>query len=527
MRHTRLRLSVEGEIPCFIVFPRKEHSNYIHGIVSSVKESLSQKGFKAYLLSDDDSSDGDFSEKFERIVEECILGVVILDGPRPNLLYEYGFIRGKGKLIVPVQDKRDFSTIQRSYSTLDGIKEDFNGDSPDFEKGFISNLKESSISYFYHLSKSHGINTTLVDSDAERSSSEHPRNKVQKEIEALISRMVENYCEQSLKLVSGIGSDDLLRFRKTILDILEHHARERELGIEEIDNAYNEILRLEESYGVNISPQISRVYSLLAHLYTSLAQKNEWDKSDEWKASFNKAIEIYERILEFETESILQSSVHKKVGDIYLKTSEYEDKRENCKRAIGSYEEALKFYNLETFPADYASTQNNLGVSYDTLAEVENKAENCKKAIESYGVALKVRTFESAPLDYAATQNNLGIAYSVLAEIEDKEESCKLAIKAYEEALRVYVFEDYPILYAYANNNLGNANRTLAEIQDKSENCKKAIKSYERTLKFYNLETFPADYASTQNNLGVSYDTLAEVENKAENCKKAIESYGV
>ncbi|NIN68353.1 MAG: hypothetical protein GTO63_27330, partial [Anaerolineae bacterium] len=56
-------------------------------------------------------------------------------------------------------------------------------------------------------------------------------------------------------------------------------------------------------------------------------------------------------------------------------------KAENCKRAIGAYEEALRVRTYEDFPMDYGMTQNNLGNAYRTLAEVEEKAENCSKAI--------------------------------------------------------------------------------------------------------------------------------------------------
>ena len=75
----------------------------------------------------------------------------------------------------------------------------------------------------------------------------------------------------------------------------------------------------------------------------------------------------------------------------------------------------MKVYKVESYPINYAMTQNNLGNAYRTLSEVRDKESNLEKAIEAYREALKVRTVESYPIDYATTQNNLGNAYRTLA----------------------------------------------------------------------------------------------------------------
>ena len=52
-------------------------------------------------------------------------------------------------------------------------------------------------------------------------------------------------------------------------------------------------------------------------------------------------------------------------------------------------------------------TQNNLGNAFSTLADVENKRENCKKAITAYQEALNVFNEEEFPELFPLISANL------------------------------------------------------------------------------------------------------------------------
>jgi hypothetical protein len=60
---------------------------------------------------------------------------------------------------------------------------------------------------------------------------------------------------------------------------------------------------------------------------------------------------------------------------------------------------------------DYATAQNNLGNAYRTLAEVEKKADNCKKAIGAYEQALKVYTKGEFPELHKLIAHNLELLH--------------------------------------------------------------------------------------------------------------------
>jgi len=507
-------LSTEGEIPCIVVHSDKKHVEDINHILNPLSELLPEKGFKPIYLSDEIKPLQQYGKTFEQLAEDCALGIVILDGLRPNVLLEFGILLGKYKPIIPLQDEKACVAIKSFYQQI--------CQGSGLTQSQFSRLKEPSLGFFSHISDLQGLKVEVVDKDASLHDSKYPKNVTEKAIDKLMPRIIEEYNELSLKSVGKVSSDYLQRFHAVSLEVAEYYGGRVRFSVEDVENAIEEIKNLEKESGIKMP---SQVYSTIASLYISLTERTEWRKVREIVDYYNRALEIYEGILQSESDLALQSETQKKSGDIYWELSQYQDKAKNCKKAITAFEEALKVRTLERFPMDYAMTQNNLGAAYGTLAEVEAKAENCKKAITAFEEALKVRTLERFPMDYAMTQNNLGAAYRTLATVEAKAENCKKAITAYEEALKVRTLERFPMDYAMTQNNLGNAYGTLAEIEAKAENCKKAITAFEEALKVRTLERFPMDYAMTQNNLGNAYITLAEVEAKAENCKKAITAF--
>jgi tetratricopeptide (TPR) repeat protein len=92
---------------------------------------------------------------------------------------------------------------------------------------------------------------------------------------------------------------------------------------------------------------------------------------------------------------------------------------------------------------------SNLGVVYWFLAKrVESPKENLKRAIKAYNEALNLLKPEESPLDYAITMMRLGLVYRNLAEHEEPKENLQRAIAAYKEALRFVMPEFAPMTYA-------------------------------------------------------------------------------
>jgi tetratricopeptide (TPR) repeat protein len=93
----------------------------------------------------------------------------------------------------------------------------------------------------------------------------------------------------------------------------------------------------------------------------------------------------------------------------------------NVRQAVENYQQALKIFQKDEYPVQYATTQNNLGTAYIALpsATAEERAENVRKAIQCYQNALEIRRKEKYPQDYCQTSANLGLALMSIDRIKD------------------------------------------------------------------------------------------------------------
>jgi hypothetical protein len=100
------------------------------------------------------------------------------------------------------------------------------------------------------------------------------------------------------------------------------------------------------------------------------------------------------------------------LGDQYLK-SRTGDRAANLQQAIACYTGALRFFNAETTPHDYAIIRYYLGRAYADLPTGDRGA-SVQQAIACYIEALRFRTPEADPVGYAETQHHLSTAYAGL-----------------------------------------------------------------------------------------------------------------
>ena len=508
-------ISSEGEFYCILIYPDKKHvSNYSFApILDTIRTTLKNKGFKLRELSGEIKDLEQYIDKFVNIAKECVYGVVILDGLRPNVLIELGILIGLNKPFTLLMSKDAEISVKTLY---DNYKE------AGLTSKQFGSLRNPKIKIGGGHLSDFSSHLSIFDPEVFKDDPKHVSTKLEESIERMKNLITKEYQKIVTKDLPKIKPEYLEEYQTILIDIFRYYFKDVEFDLNDIKMTYKKLRDFEGKVGVK-SPTSTR--SIIGSLFTSLVRKGEWKNINELKKYFDEALNVYNEALEYETKDPQKAEIQLKIGNVYWKLSQYIEPDVNCKKAIKSYEEALKVYTLERFPMDYAMTQNNLGIAYSMLAEVENKADNCKKAIKACEEALKVYTLERFPTDYAMTQNNLGNAYRTLAEVENKADNCKKAIKSYKEALKVYTLERFPMDYAMTQNNLGIAYSMLAEVENKADNCKKAIKACEEALKVRTLERLPMDYAMTQNNLGNAYGMLAEVENKAKNCKKAINAY--
>jgi tetratricopeptide (TPR) repeat protein len=110
------------------------------------------------------------------------------------------------------------------------------------------------------------------------------------------------------------------------------------------------------------------------------------------------------------------------------------------KDAIAIYNELLREVKEQE---QYATIKRNIGICYHRLSLEENKAKNLKKAILSYEEAIKIWEQSGINHAYAECYIYLGDAYWALSEVENKEDNLIESLKAYDEALQMYPENSY------------------------------------------------------------------------------------
>jgi tetratricopeptide (TPR) repeat protein len=248
----------------------------------------------------------------------------------------------------------------------------------------------------------------------------------------------------------------------------------------------------------------------------------------ERRDNLRRAVAAYREALKYHTPEISAQAyavAQHNLGTVYVDMAQIEERAENLWRAVAAFQEALKFRAPDDTPLAYAATQSALGRAYRYLAGIEDRAGHLRRAINAHEIALHYYTPNTTPMDYAATQNNLGNAYRDMAGVDDAPRNLRRAITAYEEALRYRTAENAPLAYAATQNNLGTAYRALAEEEDTAPNLHRAISAFENALRHYSPQRASLDYAATRANLGSAYRALAQIEDRAENLNRALEAF--
>ncbi|KAA0001524.1 MAG: tetratricopeptide repeat protein, partial [Thermoplasmata archaeon] len=342
-------ISYEGEFPCVLVFPDKKHvQNYTFApILDIIKQTLIDTGFKIRLLSDESRDVKRYIDEFVKIAKECVYGVVILDGFRPNVLLELGILLGLNKpitLIMSRDAKISVKTLYQNFSEANLTERQFKKlSNPKIRFGSGTHLSDFST----HL--------TIFDPSANSNEANHVSKRLKESIDRTRSLILNEYEKVNSKSIAETMPDYLQEYQKTLFNILRYYTGSAEFSATDIEKSWNEIKDIEKKSGNKLP---SDIRTIVASLYSTLSEKAPWRNVEEIMENFSKALEVYYEALEYEPDRNQKADIQRKIGDIYWKLAQYRDIKENCKKAIKAYEEALNVYTLERFPMDYAMTQN-------------------------------------------------------------------------------------------------------------------------------------------------------------------------
>jgi len=163
--------------------------------------------------------------------------------------------------------------------------------------------------------------------------------------------------------------------------------------------------------------------------------------------------------------------------------------------ARAAYEEAIPVLTRTGTAEELAEAEMNLGLVVQSLAGAGRA--RITDAISAYQRALRTFDRNRHPGEFAILQNNLATAFLSMPFTDERSKMREaLAVQAFEEGLKVVNLIDHPSEYAMLQNNLGNALQ-YASSSHVIENNLRALDAYDEALKVRTRETTPLEYANT------------------------------
>ncbi|HIC79919.1 MAG TPA: hypothetical protein EYP07_02995 [Kiloniellaceae bacterium] len=201
---------------------------------------------------------------------------------------------------------------------------------------------------------------------------------------------------------------------------------------------------------------------------------------------------------------------------------------ETIVEAREAFETALETLRTEGAAEEVAEAEMNLGLALQNLAGAQ--MARIQDAIGAYQRALRTFDRQRFPKEFAILQNNLATAFLSIPFTDERGKMREaLAVQAFEEGLSVVNLIDHPSEYAMLQNNLGNALQYVSS-SHRVENGLRALEAYDEALKVRSARSAPGEYANTIANkanclANLPDDPADPAAGNTDNCAAAIALY--
>jgi tetratricopeptide (TPR) repeat protein len=207
------------------------------------------------------------------------------------------------------------------------------------------------------------------------------------------------------------------------------------------------------------------------------------------------AVNLYDRALEIcpVDQRLLAARITARKGTAFLALPG--GGAESLLAARAAFESSIPVLAEAGRPEELAEAEMNLGLAIQNLAAY-SKAR-ITDAIAAYQRALRTFDRQRFPKEFAVLQNNLATAFLSMPFTDSRAKMREaLAVQAFEEGLKTVNLIDHPAEYAMLQNNLGNALQ-YASSSHAIQNNLRALEAYDEALKVRTREAMPMEYANT------------------------------
>ncbi|MEP7012139.1 MAG: hypothetical protein ABJC13_17595 [Acidobacteriota bacterium] len=255
----------------------------------------------------------------------------------------------------------------------------------------------------------------------------------------------------------------------------------------------------EDRYKTDVEVALATVESSLA----SPVEKTEMlveiamglQKNPRLAAQLEGAVTLYRKALETcpESEPLLKARTLARMSTALRALPG--DSTAPLDQALNCLDDAAPTLMALGLPEEVAELEMNRGLIVQSLAA--QGSGRIQDAITAYQRALRVFDRERFPKEFAILHNNLATAFlSVSVGGEGSKMSEALAVTSFEEGLRGVNIVDHPVEYAMLQSNLGNALQSVTT-SHALENRLRALDAYDEALRVRTRKDMPLEYANT------------------------------
>ena len=351
---------------CVVVYPDKKYVDYIENVIENVKKVMEIYNIEVKTLCDTVKPQESNFQTILQLLKDCILGIVILDGLRSNVVLEYGILLCLAKPIIVLKDKNAKIDIE---GLDDNLKDNL-------EKKHITNPK---LDIDKHLSDVKDLHWTSYDWKSPDDFEENLQHELIKIKDKIILQIIKPMVSEEIK---NLSPEHYANFQKEFSELAEYIIRFTEPDYGKIDAIDKKIGNLVKQYKVKLHPAY---YFELGNVYDGLSK-------------YKKAIESFNKAIKIEPDH----------ADAWFNKGV-------ALGELGRYDEALKAFNkaIKIEPDHYAWV--NKGVALGKLGRYD-------EVLKAFNKAIKIKP------DHDAWYNK-ACAYSLKRDKENALKSLSKSIK--------------------------------------------------------------------------------------------------
>ena len=490
----------DSEFTCVVLGGAKDAGGS-REFIGPLREYLARRGIRLDLLSEFSFLNGHYTERFEELARDCVLGVLVLDGAGPEELYQFGFLRGRGKFILAL-GKGASGAWEAKGLRSDAGAEAHGVQAPYGDKFIMRPLPVPARTGW------DAVTSESTETDFLRCLGE------------ALPEIIENYIEDSLGGDISEEEEDSDTLREQALRLSGYFSSKESFGLTELEAVYEALGAWEERTGRGAP---SRVRSCLASLYSRLADTAADEEVR--RACVDRCVPLYDRILDREKPGMLAGLTAKKLADLLVLRSSAEGGQGDIERAVRLYRQALGMFPRDAYPREFTSVSNNLGAALNSLYSRTGEPGYAADAARVLEECISRTVSGSTEPELALVNVNLGSAYMSLALHEDPRGNHLRAAGSLEDALGLLDAGGDPGEAASLRVALGDIYKTLGDTEAESDNPDGAIEFYDRALLHYPDETARGVHASSGRKLGEAFERLYRRGGEVTELRKAIAAY--